>query len=412
MCKSSASATPPAASPTASTQGQLRPGLLPIEFQGFNAKGFGDYTAGFAPTCRVADNPGNIALATRCWTQAALTTSRPAAARPARRPVRRWRAQAQTVSAPRQPPAWAGRILLPEQPPLTATGPMQPLRSWPAAERARIAGVLTDIDDTLTTEGAVTPDVLQALAALARRPARDPHHRPPGGLERTVRAAPGRWTPSWPRTARWRCRATAPGTLRKLYTQDEAERAANFARMQQVAQRIVREVPGATLARDSGGRETDIAIDHSEFTHLPQEAIDRVVALMRAEGMNATVSSIHVNGWYGGHNKLAGARWMVRELLGRELEEELDRWVYVGDSTNDVLMFEHFPHSVGWPTSGASRTSWRSSRATSPTASAAPASPRWLGRSSRPARPRSAAAASAARPSGRQVLPARADTHS
>ena len=64
-------------------------------------------------------------------------------------------------------------------------------------------------------------------------------------------------------------------------------------------------------------------------------------------GMNATVSSIHVNGWYGAHNKLAGARWAVRELLGRDLEAELDRWVYVGDSTNDVLMFQHFPHSVG-----------------------------------------------------------------
>jgi hydroxymethylpyrimidine pyrophosphatase-like HAD family hydrolase len=68
---------------------------------------------------------------------------------------------------------------------------------------------------------------------------------------------------------------------------------------------------------------------------------------MRAEGMTATVSSIHVNGWYGGHDKLAGARWIVAELFGRDLEQELDRWVYVGDSTNDVLMFQHFPHSVG-----------------------------------------------------------------
>jgi hydroxymethylpyrimidine pyrophosphatase-like HAD family hydrolase len=72
-----------------------------------------------------------------------------------------------------------------------------------------------------------------------------------------------------------------------------------------------------------------------------------VVALMHAEGMNATVSSIHINGWYGEHNKLAGAGWITRELFGRELEDELERWVYVGDSTNDVLMFQHFPHSVG-----------------------------------------------------------------
>ena len=68
---------------------------------------------------------------------------------------------------------------------------------------------------------------------------------------------------------------------------------------------------------------------------------------MQREGMNATVSSIHINGWFGGHNKLSGARWAVRELLARELDAEIGHWVYVGDSTNDVLMFEHFPHSVG-----------------------------------------------------------------
>jgi hydroxymethylpyrimidine pyrophosphatase-like HAD family hydrolase len=68
---------------------------------------------------------------------------------------------------------------------------------------------------------------------------------------------------------------------------------------------------------------------------------------MRAEGMNATVSSIHINGWFGDHNKWVGACWIVRELFGRALADELDRWVYVGDSTNDVLMFERFAHSVG-----------------------------------------------------------------
>jgi hydroxymethylpyrimidine pyrophosphatase-like HAD family hydrolase len=124
-------------------------------------------------------------------------------------------------------------------------------------------------------------------------------------------------------------------------------RAANFERMQQVARRVLAEVPGATLARDSAGRETDIAIDHSEFVHLPAERIAQVVRLMQAEGMNATVSSIHINGWYGEHNKLSGARWIMRKLFGRELDAEIGRWVYVGDSTNDVLMFEHFPLSVG-----------------------------------------------------------------
>jgi hydroxymethylpyrimidine pyrophosphatase-like HAD family hydrolase len=37
----------------------------------------------------------------------------------------------------------------------------------------------------------------------------------------------------------------------------------------------------------------------------------------------------------------------VREQLDRDLDAERDRWIYVGDSTNDAAMFGHFPHSVG-----------------------------------------------------------------
>ena len=224
---------------------------------------------------------------------------------------------------------------------------MQPLRAWPAAARRGIVGLLTDIDDTLTTEGAITADALEALDALAAAgvPVIAITGRPVGWSEPFALA--------WPlagivaENGAVALTRGGDGRLHRQYVQDEAVRRANHARMQQVAQRIVREVPGATVSRDSGGRETDIAIDHGEFTQLPPARIAEVVAIMRAEGMNATVSSIHVNGWYGGHHKLSGARWAVRELLGRDLDAELGRWVYVGDSSNDVLMFEHFPHSAG-----------------------------------------------------------------
>jgi len=220
------------------------------------------------------------------------------------------------------------------------------LSQWPLADRAAIGGVLCDIDDTLTTEGGITADALQALQSL----------HDAGIRVVAITGRPVGW--SEPFALQWPVAAIVPengavalvpsGTgLRKLYVEDEELRRRNFARLQKVAQRILSEVPGAVLARDSAGRETDIAIDHSEFVQLPHACIARVVRLMQDEGMNATVSSIHINGWFGDHNKLSGARWIVRELFGRELDSELDRWVYVGDSTNDEAMFEHFPNSIG-----------------------------------------------------------------
>jgi HAD superfamily hydrolase (TIGR01484 family) len=224
---------------------------------------------------------------------------------------------------------------------------MNPLALWPAAARARIHGVLTDIDDTLTTEGAITPDALDALHRLraAGLPVFAITGRPAGWSEAFALA--------WPvdaivaengAVALWRGEA---GELKRDYLQDPATRTANFARLQTVAQRVLAELPQTRLATDSPGRETDIAIDHSEFVHLGETDIARAVQLMKSEGLNATVSSIHINGWIGDHDKLAGARWIVRSHLGRALDDELDRWVYVGDSTNDARMFGHFPHSVG-----------------------------------------------------------------
>jgi len=225
---------------------------------------------------------------------------------------------------------------------------MQPLAQWPAPARRGIVGVFTDIDDTLTTDGVVPAATVRALAELK---AAGLHVIP-------ITGRPVGWSEPFARA--WAVDAIVAengavalvpgagnGTLRKLYQQDAATRATNYARMQQAAQRVLREVHGATLSQDSPGRETDIAIDHSEFAHLPPDAIARVVRILQDEGMTATVSSIHINGWYGSHHKLDGARWIVRELFGRDLGAELHRWAYVGDSTNDQLMFEHFEHSMG-----------------------------------------------------------------
>ena len=216
-----------------------------------------------------------------------------------------------------------------------------PLSAWGAA-----VGVFTDIDDTLTRDGAIEAPALAALHALHAA----------GIPVIAITGRPMGW--SLPFAQTWPVAAIVAEngavamfreglTLVTEYAQDAATRERNARRLRKVATRVLEEVPGTALAQDSAGRVTDIAVDHSEFAHLDEATIERVADLMRSEGMNATVSSIHINGWFGEHDKLSGARWMLRRLYVRDLDAELGRWVYVGDATNDQAMFVHFPLSVG-----------------------------------------------------------------
>ena len=126
-------------------------------------------------------------------------------------------------------------------------------RPWGAAGAARLAavtGILTDIDDTLTREGAIEPDALSALQALAEAgvPVVAVTGRPMGWSEPFAR--------DWPVAAIVAENGSVAlfregGELRVEYAQDEATRRANALRLNRVAARIVAEVPGATLARDS-----------------------------------------------------------------------------------------------------------------------------------------------------------------
>ena len=121
---------------------------------------------------------------------------------------------------------------------------MAPLAAWPAEARRGLLGLFTDIDDTLTTDGAVPPEVVQALGALK---AAGLHVVP-------ITGRPVGW--SEPFAATWPVDAIVPengamalvreadGTLARRYQQDAATRAANFARMQAVLAQIERDIPG------------------------------------------------------------------------------------------------------------------------------------------------------------------------
>ena len=216
----------------------------------------------------------------------------------------------------------------------------------PAEPLAAVVGVMTDIDDTLTRDGVIEAAALDALHALAAA----------GVPVIAITGRPLGWSrpfaQAWPVAAIVAENGGAAllrdgAAVLTEFADDAATRERNAQRLAAAAARVLAEVPGAQLARDSPGRVTDIAIDHSEFTTLPAPQIARVVALLREAGLQATVSSIHINGWLGAHSKWTGAQWMVRRLYGRDLQAEVQRWIFIGDSTNDQAMFERFALSVG-----------------------------------------------------------------
>jgi HAD superfamily hydrolase (TIGR01484 family) len=219
----------------------------------------------------------------------------------------------------------------------------------PLAVRRGIRGVLTDIDDTLTTDG-VLPDVARAALddlAAAGLPVVAITGRPAGLCEALLA--------QWPLAAIvgenggvWMQRDPATGAIAAHYQHDAAERARQRARLAAIGARILAAVPSAALAVDRYRRETDLAIDWAErIGPLPRADVDRIVAMLCAEGLSTAVSSIHVHGWYGTHDKLATSRRLFEAAFGVDLGAARECYTYVGDAPNEAPMFAFFPHAVG-----------------------------------------------------------------
>lgn len=222
---------------------------------------------------------------------------------------------------------------------------MRPLAAL--ADATRLRGLLFDIDDTLTTGGRLTA---QAYGALERLHAA-------GRLTVAVTGRPAGWCDHIARM--WPVDAVVgengafyfryeSGRLHKRYQDDGESRAAKRARLGAIAERILAAVPGTALASDQHYREADLAIDYCEdVAPLPLEAAERIAALMREAGLTAKISSIHVNGWFGGYDKLAMTRTLFAEAFGADLDAANAEYAFAGDSPNDAPMFAYFANSVG-----------------------------------------------------------------
>lgn len=222
---------------------------------------------------------------------------------------------------------------------------MKPLAELRGTERLR--GLLFDLDDTLTSEGRLTAQAYRALERLQQA----------GRLAIAVTGRPAGWCDHIARM--WPVDAVVGengafyfryenGKLHKRFHDPDAVRADKRARLTAIAERILAAVPGCALASDQPYREADLAIDYCEdVTPLPLEAAERIAALMREAGLTAKISSIHVNGWFGGYDKLAMTKVLFAEKFGISLDAANGDYAFAGDSPNDAPMFAYFENSIG-----------------------------------------------------------------
>ena len=224
-----------------------------------------------------------------------------------------------------------------------------PLVEMPAALARSVEYVFCDIDDTLTLNGRLPAIAYAGMEALANAGIKviPVTGRPAGWCDMIARFWPvagvigenGAFYFRFDHDRR---------EMRRVHARTEAQRREDEGRLARIAAEVLANVPGCAIAADQGFRLCDLAIDFAEDVGpLDDEAIAAICETFERHGATAKVSSIHVNGWYGDHDKRTMCERFVMAELGLTFAEAVRRSAFIGDSPNDEPMFGSFPCSVG-----------------------------------------------------------------
>ena len=209
--------------------------------------------------------------------------------------------------------------------------------------------ILTDIDDTLTTEGRLKSNAYSALENLSNS----------GFIVIPVTGRCAGWCDHiarmWPvngvvgeNGAFFFSYDHQSKKIQQTYCQTPKERKANHLALHEIKKTILKNVSGSALASDQDYRHTDLAIDFAEdVATLSSNKIKEIVTIAENAGAIAKVSSIHVNCWIGSHNKLSTSLTTLEQVFGVSNSNIQNEVLFIGDSPNDSMMFDYFNKSVG-----------------------------------------------------------------
>ncbi len=226
---------------------------------------------------------------------------------------------------------------------------MKPLSSIPASALRGLKAVLTDIDDTLTLHGRLPGAAYAALENLRRAGLKviPITGRPAGWCDHIARMWPvdavvgenGAFYFAYDEKAK---------RMERVYAQTADVRSGNTGKLWDIARAVLKEFPGTAIASDQAYREIDVAIDFCEdVPALPLATAQAIAERFHAAGAEAKVSSIHVNAWFGSHDKLSMSLRLLGEKLNLAHEQAKAVVAYCGDSPNDAPMYAGFPLGIG-----------------------------------------------------------------
>ena len=107
--------------------------------------------------------------------------------------------------------------------------------------------------------------------------------------------------------------------------------------------KLLRMIGEERLSSDQYARLYDIAVDLKKVSDKELSDIEQMASLM---GANYAKSSIHLNIWFGSYSKSKGIITFM-DLCGIDKETLKKESMYLGDALNDEEMFNLIPLSVG-----------------------------------------------------------------
>lgn len=206
-------------------------------------------------------------------------------------------------------------------------------------EKSRIKYVITDVDDTITRRGKLTPEALKALWDLKLA----------GKTIVLLTGGSAGWADcyirQWPvDTVIAESGAVMMGhapdgsivyTVNPLIKQPEVN---------EKKQKLMKATAGLALSSDQYARLFDIAYDKAR---LSPEEIRILKNTIKLSGAYYAESSIHVNVWFAPYDKRSALEHFMKSLYNVDSQELRKHSVYLGDSYNDQPMFDYIPLSVG-----------------------------------------------------------------